>query len=163
MTLHQIVYCDANPPLSVAVGPTPGSDLRRLSPRVFGHGWHRQRRWSRGADQARQGLETAHELSAVLLDKKGTITKGEPAGGRDLPEWLGGGPAAPTGGVRQAMRRTPVGEAIVKRAEHRRWDRAFAGEPTQRMRAGAQAVLRGGPIRCGHPSALRCARTCEFS
>ncbi len=65
-------------------------------------------------------LETAHELDAIVLDKTGTITRGEPAvtdlfaaDGVDDDELLAVAAAAETGSEH------PLGEAIVRAAKER--------------------------------------------
>jgi Cu+-exporting ATPase len=84
------------------------------------HGRHRQRRRERHLDPLGDALQTAEKLDAIILDKTGTITRGEPAltdvVARDSDEETVLRLAASL----ERGSEHPLGEAIVKGAEERR-------------------------------------------
>ncbi|HHL40809.1 MAG TPA: cadmium-translocating P-type ATPase [Deltaproteobacteria bacterium] len=97
-----------------------------------------------------EALETAHKLTAIILDKTGTLTRGEPsvtdvvaAGGFDELEVLSCGASAEKGSEH------PLGEAIVRAARERGVELSdpedFAAVPGHGIRAvvGGAAVLFG--------------------
>jgi P-type Cu+ transporter len=109
------------------------------------HGGHRQGRGERRAHQGRRGLETAHSLDVLVLDKTGTLTRGEPsltdvlaADGVDADDLLRLVAAAELGSEH------PLGEAIVRGARARGIEpreasafRAVAGHGSRRRWTGA--------------------------
>ncbi len=98
-----------------------------------------------------EALETAHHLTTIVLDKTGTITKGQPAvtdvsatGGFDADELLRLAAAAERGSEH------PLGEAIVRRAAER--GLALANASTFKARAGhgVEAEVEGRRVLLGN-------------
>jgi P-type Cu+ transporter len=97
-----------------------------------------------------EALETAHKLDAVILDKTGTITRGEPAltdviaaGGRDERELLA------LAGAAEARSEHPLAEAIVRGAKERGADPGEAEEFESVTGKGLTAEVAGAKVLIG--------------
>ncbi|HEY8416683.1 MAG TPA: heavy metal translocating P-type ATPase, partial [Limnochordales bacterium] len=106
----------------------------------------------RGGEQ----LEKAHRLDAVVLDKTGTITKGEPAltdvvaaGGFERDELLALVAAAEQGSEH------PLAQAIVAAARERRLDLPAAQDFEAVPGHGIRATVNGRPVLVGNRKWLR--------
>jgi Cu+-exporting ATPase len=98
-----------------------------------------------------EALETAHRLTTIVLDKTGTITRGQPAltdvltvEGFDEDELLRLAAAAERGSEH------PVGEAIVRRAEERGLARAGVGKFNALAGHGVEAEIEGRRVLIGN-------------
>ena len=97
-----------------------------------------------------EALETAHKLDAIVLDKTGTITRGEPAVTDVVP--AGGlGEAELLALVASAERSSehPLAEAIVRGAEQRSLDLAEPVEFESVTGKGIRATVRGRVVLVG--------------
>ena len=99
-----------------------------------------------------EALETAHKLSKVMLDKTGTITKGEP----QLTDWLplgaGGGQALSLAASVESGSEHPIAQAVVAGAKEKG---AAVSEPSGFQAVsgyGVQAQVDGRQIKVGKPS-----------
>jgi len=103
-----------------------------------------------------ESLETAHRLDTIVLDKTGTLTKGEP----ELTD------LAPVAGwteedllriAASAERRSehPLAEAVVRAARDRRLDLAEPGEFEAVAGHGVRAVIDGRRVLVGNRRLLR--------
>ena len=87
-------------------------------------------------------LEDAHRITTVVLDKTGTITRGEPVGRRVQPvDGHRRARAAPPGGGRRARQRASAGEAIVRHATRPGW----TDRRGHRLRGDRRAAGSGPP------------------
>jgi Cu+-exporting ATPase len=98
-----------------------------------------------------EALETAHRLTTVVLDKTGTITKGQPAvtdvsatGGFDEDELLRLAASAERGSEH------PLGEAIVRRAAARGLALTNASAFNARAGHGVEAEVEGRRVLLGN-------------
>ncbi len=66
-----------------------------------------------------EALETAHKLDAIVLDKTGTLTEGEPHLTDVIPDGLPGGELLRLAAAAERGSEHPLGEAIVRGAEAR--------------------------------------------
>ena len=99
-----------------------------------------------------EALETAHKLTKVMLDKTGTITKGEP----QLTDWLplgqGGDSALSLAASTESGSEHPVAQAVVVGAKQKG---AAISEPTGFQAVsgyGVQAQVDGRQVKVGKPS-----------
>ena len=99
-----------------------------------------------------EALETAHKLTKVMLDKTGTITKGEP----QLTDWLPLGPegesALSLAASTESGSEHPVAQAVVVGAKQKG---AAISEPTGFQAVsgyGVQAQVDGRQVKVGKPS-----------
>jgi Cu+-exporting ATPase len=103
-----------------------------------------------------EALETAHRLQALVLDKTGTITRGEPAvtdlvpadgiSDRDLLRWAA---SAERGSEH------PLGEAIVRAAQERGLELAAAAGFQAVAGHGIEGVVDGKPVLLGNAKWMR--------
>ncbi|HYG11120.1 MAG TPA: heavy metal translocating P-type ATPase [Pyrinomonadaceae bacterium] len=98
-----------------------------------------------------EALETAHRLTTIVLDKTGTITKGQPAvtdvlaaGGFEEDELLRLAASAERGSEH------PLGEAIVRRAQERGLALANATAFNARAGHGIEAEVEGRRVLLGN-------------
>ncbi|HZG52959.1 MAG TPA: copper-translocating P-type ATPase, partial [Pyrinomonadaceae bacterium] len=98
-----------------------------------------------------EALETAHRLTTIVLDKTGTITKGQPAvadvspaAGFDEDELLRLAASAERGSEH------PLGEAIVRRAAERGLALAHASAFEARAGHGVEAEVEGRRVLLGN-------------
>ncbi|MCF8034986.1 MAG: heavy metal translocating P-type ATPase [Desulfarculaceae bacterium] len=98
-----------------------------------------------------EALETAHNLSKVLFDKTGTITKGEPR----LTDWepLGEADDQALGLIASAESGSehPIAQAVVAGARQRGAALASPGEFSAHSGFGIEAVVEGHKVRVGKP------------
>ncbi|GMR05304.1 MAG: heavy metal translocating P-type ATPase [Thermodesulfobacteriota bacterium] len=98
-----------------------------------------------------ESLETAHKLTAIILDKTGTLTKGEPS----LTD------VVPTGGFKESEvifyaasaekgSEHPLGEAIVRGASERKIDLVGAEEFEAVPGHGIKAMVKGRHMLLGN-------------
>jgi Cu+-exporting ATPase len=97
-----------------------------------------------------EALETAHKLNAVVLDKTGTITKGEPA----LTDVVPAGSASEEELLRlvasaERSSEHPLGEAIVRGAEERGLAPVQPGEFESVTGLGIEATVDGRVVLVG--------------
>ena len=102
-----------------------------------------------------ESLETAHDLDVVVLDKTGTVTRGEPtvtdvvpAAGTTEAELLTAAAAAEQGSEH------PIGEAIVREADRRGLRVPGAAEFHALAGRGIEALVEGRTILIGTPELL---------
>jgi Cu+-exporting ATPase len=98
-----------------------------------------------------EALETAHKLNAIVLDKTGTITRGEPAvtdvlavEGYETEEILGLSASAEKGSEH------PLGEAILKKAREDDLDLADANDFKAIPGHGIEATIEGKNVLLGN-------------
>ena len=103
-----------------------------------------------------EALEAAHKLTTVVLDKTGTITKGEPAltdvvpaGGFDESELLRRVASAERGSEH------PLGEAIVRGAEQRGLTLSSASAFNAISGHGIEATVEGESLLLGNAKLMR--------
>jgi Cu+-exporting ATPase len=102
-----------------------------------------------------EALETAHKLHTMVLDKTGTITKGEPALTDVLP--AGGFSAHDLLRLVAAAERSsehPLGQAIVRGAEHRGLALAEAADFESVTGKGIRATVEGHRVLVGRARLL---------
>ncbi|MBU1276239.1 MAG: heavy metal translocating P-type ATPase [Proteobacteria bacterium] len=99
-----------------------------------------------------EALETAHKLTKVMLDKTGTITKGEP----QLTDWLplgpGGEAALSLAASVESGSEHPIAQAVVAGAKEKG---AATSEPVDFQAVsgfGVQAQVQGRQVKVGKPS-----------
>jgi Cu+-exporting ATPase len=102
-----------------------------------------------------EALETAHKLDAIVLDKTGTITRGEPA----LTDVIGRNGFADDELLRlvaSAERRSehPLAQAIVRGAEARRVELVEPGAFESITGRGVRVVVEGRELLVGNPRLL---------
>ena len=98
-----------------------------------------------------ESLETAHKLTTIVLDKTGTITKGEP----ELTDVVASGAVAEDELLKlaasaEASSEHPLGEAIVRGARARGLEPARASEFNAVAGHGIEALVDGRRIRIGN-------------
>lgn len=98
-----------------------------------------------------EALELAHKIQAIVLDKTGTITKGEPEvvdmitiNGFDAEAVLKLAASA------ERVSEHPLGQAIVKKAEEKRMILEEAGEFMAIPGGGVRAVVNGNTVFIGN-------------
>ena len=103
-----------------------------------------------------ESLETAHSVNVVVLDKTGTVTRGEPSvtdlvpeQGTSEDELLTIAAAAERGSEH------PIGEAIVREAERRRLAVPRATDFSALAGRGIQAAVSGKAVVIGTPDLLQ--------
>jgi len=99
-----------------------------------------------------EALETAHKLTKVMLDKTGTITKGEPQLTDWLPMGLGGDEALSLAASTESGSEHPIAQAVVVGAKDKG---AAISEPTGFKAVsghGVEASVDGRKVRVGKPS-----------
>ena len=103
-----------------------------------------------------ESLETAYKLDTVVLDKTGTITRGEPTLTDVLP--AGGIPPDALLGLAAAAERGsehPLGEAIVRGARERELDLAEPADFNAVAGHGIEAMVNGRSVLLGNAKLLR--------
>ncbi|MBV1750864.1 MAG: copper-translocating P-type ATPase, partial [Desulfarculus sp.] len=99
-----------------------------------------------------EALETAHKLTMVMLDKTGTITKGEPQLTDWLPLGLGGDEALSLAASTESGSEHPIAQAVVVGAK----DKGAAISEPSGFKAvsghGVEASVDGRKVRVGKPS-----------
>jgi len=96
-------------------------------------------------------LETAHGIDAVVLDKTGTITRGEPEVTDVVPaESVGEGELLATAAAAETGSEHPLGEAIVRAAEARDLDLAKAEGFDAVAGHGVEATVDGRTVVIGN-------------
>jgi Cu+-exporting ATPase len=103
-----------------------------------------------------ESLETAHKLQTIVLDKTGTITKGEP----ELTDVVAAGPVPESELLRlaasaEASSEHPLGEAIVRGAKARGLGLAPATEFNALAGHGVEAVVEGRRVLLGNAKLMR--------
>ena len=98
-----------------------------------------------------EALETAHKLNAIVLDKTGTITKGEPAV-TDILTVEGYGTEEILGLAASAEKSSehPLGEAILKKAREDDLDLADANDFKAIPGHGIEATIEGKKVLLGN-------------
>ncbi len=103
-----------------------------------------------------ESLETAHKLQTIVLDKTGTITTGEPA----VTDLVSADGLAETELLRLSATAErgsehPLGEAIVRAAEHRKIQYGDAASFTALSGHGVEANVDGRVVLLGNQKLLR--------
>lgn len=98
-----------------------------------------------------EALETAHRLTTIVLDKTGTITRGQPAVTDVLTiENFGADELLRLAAAAERGSEHPLGEAIVRRAEERGLARASAGRFNALAGHGVEAEVEGRRVLVGN-------------
>ncbi|HEX8658634.1 MAG TPA: heavy metal translocating P-type ATPase, partial [Hymenobacter sp.] len=103
-----------------------------------------------------EALEKAHKVNTVLLDKTGTITRGEPAVTDFIP--FGGQAAAPLLQLVAALERQsehPLAEAVVRYAEAQETPPLAATQFRAVAGKGAAATVQGQAVLIGNQAMLK--------
>jgi Cu+-exporting ATPase len=103
-----------------------------------------------------ESLETAHKLTTLVLDKTGTLTRGQPSVTDVLPaEGWSAGDLLRLAAEAERGSEHPLGEAIVRAARDRRLELADAEHFEALAGHGVEARVRGRLVRVGSARLLR--------
>ena len=117
-----------------------------------------------------ESLETAHDVDVIVLDKTGTVTRGEPAVTDVVPAaWTTEAELLALAAAAERGYEHPIGEAIVRDAERRGLAIPRAAEFEALTGRGVEAVVDGRRVVIGTPDLLaargieRAVAEAEFS
>lgn len=103
-----------------------------------------------------EALETAHKLTAVILDKTGTITKGQPAVTDILPtEGISQEELLRLAASCETPSEHPLGQAIVKRAREQSLSLSEATGFLSVSGRGVMACVEGGQLLAGNRTMMQ--------